>query len=46
MAGSMTGYISDAKCAAAHNVDKPDEACVKRCVKGGQAAVFVSDGKV
>ena len=46
MAGSMTGYISDAKCAAAHNVDKPNEACVKKCVKGGEAAVFVSDGKV
>ena len=46
MAGSMTGYISDAKCAAAHNADKPNEACVKRCVGRGEAAVFVSDGKV
>lgn len=46
MAASMTGYISDSKCASAHNADKPNEACVKRCVKGGQEAVFVSDGKV
>ena len=46
MAGSMTGYISDSKCAAAHNADKPNEACVKRCVGRGETAVFVSEGKV
>ena len=41
----MTGVISDAKCGAAHE-KKLNEACVKKCVEGGLAPVFVSDGKV
>lgn len=46
-AGEWTGYISDAKCGAAHS-DGSDKsvACVKGCVKGGQKPVFVVDGKV
>ena len=41
------GAISDAKCGAAH-ADASEKAikCVNGCVKGGQAAVFVVDGKV
>lgn len=46
MAESMTGYISDSHCGAAHTADKPNEACVKKCIKGGSDAVFVKDGKV
>lgn len=46
-AGEWTGYISDAKCGAAHSDGSAKSVgCVKGCIKGGQAAVFVSDGKV
>jgi hypothetical protein len=46
-AGEWTGYISDAKCGAAHNDGSAKSvACVKGCVKGGQKPVFVVDGKV
>lgn len=55
-AGEMTGYISDEKCAssnskasAAKEWIQPSafESCVQRCVKGGSAAVFVTeDNKV
>jgi hypothetical protein len=46
-AGEYKGTISDAKCAKAH-VDASEKSmkCVQGCVKGGQKAVFVSDGKV
>ena len=46
-AGEWTGYISDSKCGKGH-VDGSDKsvACVKGCIKGGQKAVFVADGKV
>ena len=46
-AGEWKGTISDAKCGAAHA--EPTEKsmkCVNGCVKGGQKAVFVSDGKI
>ena len=44
---SMSGTISDAKCAAKHaDASEKSMACVKGCVKGGSAPVFVSDGKV
>ena len=44
---SMEGVISDAKCAERHAGEKLNTACVRSCVKGGQAAVFVTkDGKV
>ncbi len=35
---SMTGYISDEKCGAKVNAD-----CAKKCIEGGQKAVFVND---
>jgi hypothetical protein len=42
MAGEWTGWISDAKCGAAHT-DGSEKSinCVKGCVKGGAAPVFV-----
>lgn len=41
--GTWTGKISDEKCGA-----KVDADCAKKCVEGGQKAVFVTDdgGKV
>ncbi len=45
MAATMTGVISDSMCGAKH-AEKLNAACVKKCVEGGAAAVFVSDGKV
>jgi len=41
--GTWTGKISDEKCGA-----KVDSACAKKCIEGGQKAVFVTDdgGKV
>lgn len=46
-AGEWKGTISDAKCGAAHaDASEKSMKCVNGCVKGGQKAVFVSDGKV
>lgn len=45
MADTWTGVISDSKCGAAH-ATKMNAKCVESCVKGGQAPVLVSDGKV
>lgn len=45
MAAEWTGYISDAKCGAKGSSDAHAK-CAETCVKGGSAAVFVSDGKV
>ncbi len=36
--GTWTGWISDEKCGA-----KVDAACAKKCVEGGQKAVFVDE---
>ena len=36
--GTWTGWISDEKCGA-----KVDAACAKKCIEGGQKAVFVND---
>jgi hypothetical protein len=45
--GSWKGTISDAKCGAAHaDASEKSMKCVQGCVKGGQAAVFVTEGKV
>jgi hypothetical protein len=46
MADEWTGHISDSKCGAAHN-DGSEKSigCVKSCVKGGAAAVFVTADK-
>ncbi len=43
MKGSWTGQISDEKCGAKVNGD-----CAKKCIEGGQKAVFVNDadGKI
>ena len=41
-AAKWTGTISDAKCGKAHtDASEKSQACVKKCVAGGQAAVFV-----
>ncbi len=46
-AGEWTGTISDAKCAKAHaDASEKSMKCVQGCVKGGQAAVFVTGDKV
>ena len=46
-AAEWKGTISDAKCGAAHaDASEKSTKCVNACVKGGQKAVFVSDGKV
>jgi tetratricopeptide (TPR) repeat protein len=47
-AAEWTGTISDAMCGAKHaDASKDSMECVQKCVKGGQAAVFVtSDNKV
>ena len=44
-AAEMTGYISDSKCGAKGEKDAHSD-CAVKCVKGGAAPVFVSDGKV
>ena len=38
-----TGYISDAKCGAAKVGTADGAACAKKCIEGGQKAVFVND---
>jgi hypothetical protein len=44
-AAEITGYISDSKCGAKGEKDAHAD-CAVKCVKGGAAPVFVSDGKV
>jgi hypothetical protein len=52
LAGEMTGYLSDEKCAMAGSKAssakewiKPEafESCVQKCVKAGSAVVFVTE---
>lgn len=46
-AAEWKGTISDSKCAAAHaDASEKSMKCVNACVKGGQKAVLVSEGKV
>jgi hypothetical protein len=45
MAGEWTGHIVDSKCGVAH-AKKVNVNCVKKCIEGGAAAVFVSEEKV
>ena len=46
-AAEWKGTITDAKCGAAHaDASEKSMKCSQACVKGGQAAVLVSDGKV
>ena len=44
-ATEMTGYISDSKCGAKGEKEAHAD-CAVKCVKGGAAPVFVSEGKV
>ncbi len=47
LAETWSGTISDAKCGAAHaDASEKSMKCAQGCVKGGQAPVFVVDGKV
>jgi hypothetical protein len=47
MAEKWNGTLSDAKCGMAHaDASEKSIKCVEGCVKGGQAPVFVVDGKV
>ncbi len=46
-AATMSGTISDAACGAKHaGAAAADVSCVERCIKRGEAPVFVSEGKV
>jgi hypothetical protein len=46
-AAEWTGTISDAKCGMKHSdASEASAKCVQGCVKGGQAAVFVTGDKV
>lgn len=45
--GELTGYISDAMCAAKGKANSADHAaCAMKCIKGGEAAVLVVGDKV
>ncbi len=47
MAETWTGTVSDAKCGLAHaDASEKSMACAQKCVKGGQKATFVADGKM
>jgi hypothetical protein len=47
MAETLSGTISDAACGAKHAAAaQADMSCVERCIKRGEAPVFVSEGKV
>jgi hypothetical protein len=39
----LNGWISDSMCGAKHLGDNP--ACVKKCIEGGMARVFVDEAK-
>lgn len=46
-AATWSGTISDANCGAKHaDASEKSMSCVKKCVGGGAAAVFIVDGKV
>ena len=46
-AAEWKGTISDSKCGAAHaDASEKSMKCVNACLKGGQKAVLVTDGKV
>lgn len=46
-AGSVTGYVTDAKCAKAGKAGEAHAGCAKGCIGGGEAAVVVTDdGKI
>jgi hypothetical protein len=46
MAADFTGTIMDAKCST-NKAMRDNAACIARCIKGGEAAVLVTDeGKI
>ena len=46
-AGSVTGYVTDAKCAKAGKAGEAHAGCATGCIKGGEMAVVVTeDGKI
>ena len=46
-AGSVTGYVTDMKCAKAGKAGAGHAGCAKGCIGGGEAAVVVTDdGKI
>ena len=46
-AETLNGTISEEHCGAKHaSATEADQACVKKCMEGGSAAVFVSGEKV
>ena len=46
-AGSVTGYVTDMKCAKAGKAGEAHAGCAKGCIGGGEAAVVVTeDGKI
>ena len=46
-AGSVTGYVTDAKCAKADKAGEAHAGCAKGCIGGGEPAVVVTDdGKI
>jgi hypothetical protein len=42
-ATSMSGYITDAKCAAKPGADLSNSDCAKKCAENGEKLVFVGD---
>ena len=45
-AGEWTGYVTDAKCANGGKAGEAHASCAQGCIKGGEAAVLVVDGKI
>ena len=43
--GTWTGYISDAHCSGKEDLSK-HAACAQKCVKGGEAPIFVVGDKI
>lgn len=39
----MSGWVADAKCASAKGSQADHAACAKKCIEGGEKAVFVTD---
>lgn len=44
-AQSVKGWITDAKCAKLGKSGAEHAGCAEKCIKGGEAAVLVTDGK-
>jgi hypothetical protein len=42
---TINGWISDAMCGAKHAGSGANVACVKKCIEGGEAPVFVDETK-